>query len=139
MHVDGGTITQVFLYPPSFSTAGAPPRKRILYVIRNARMDADWASTERRTMTIAMRAIDSLTRTQGIGDLYRIYTTTNRDGIDFNLTYIPATFNTPHTEQFDTNYMRELYDVGLKAASGGYQWQKYPPGFDAPIQAQIAK
>ena len=102
-------------------------------------MDADWASTERRTMTIAMRAIDSLTRTQGIGDLYRIYTTTNRDGIDFNLTYIPTTFNTPHVEQFDTNYMRELYDVGLKAASAGYQWQKYPPGFDAPIQAQLAK
>jgi predicted acylesterase/phospholipase RssA len=139
MHVDGGTIAQVFLYPPSFSTAGAPPRKRVLYIIRNARMDADWASTERRTMTIAMRAIDSLTRTQGIGDLYRIYTTTNRDGIDFNLTYIPATFNTPHTEQFDTNYMRQLYDVGLKAASAGYQWQKYPPGLDAPIDARLTK
>ena len=45
-------------------------------------------------MTIAMRAIDSLTRTQGIGDLYRIYATTQRDGIDFNLTFIPPTFNT---------------------------------------------
>jgi predicted acylesterase/phospholipase RssA len=139
MHVDGGTVTQVFLYPPSFSVAGGPQRKRVLYVIRNARMDADWASTERRTMTIAMRAIDSLTRTQGIGDLYRIYTTTNRDGIDFNLTYIPATFNVPHTEQFDTNYMRSLYDVGLQAAKLGYQWQKYPPGFEAPIEAQPTK
>lgn len=139
MHVDGGTVTQVFLYPPSFSLAGAPQRKRILYIIRNARMDADWASTERRTMTIAMRAIDSLTRTQGIGDLYRIYTTTNRDGIDFNLTYIPASFNVPHNEQFDTSYMRALYDVGVQAASGGYQWQKHPPGFDAPIEAQLTK
>ena len=90
-------------------------------------------------MTIAMRAIDSLTRTQGIGDLYRIYATTNRDGIDFNLTYIPATFSVPHTEQFDTHYMRSLYDVGLQAASAGYQWQKYPPGFEAPIQAPAAK
>ena len=139
MHVDGGTVTQVFLYPPSFSVAGAPQRKRVLYVIRNARMDADWASTERRTMTIAMRAIDSLTRTQGIGDLYRIYATTNRDGIDFNLTYIPPSFNVPHTEQFDTNYMRSLYDVGLQAAKVGYQWQKYPPGFDAPMEAQLKK
>lgn len=139
MHVDGGTVTQVFLYPPSISTANTVQRKRVLYILRNARLDADWASTERRTMTIAMRAIDSLTRTQGIGDLYRIYTTANRDGIDFNLTYIPSTFNTPHTEQFDTNYMRSLYEVGLKAASAGYQWQKYPPGFEAPIQAQLAK
>ena len=135
MHVDGGTITQVFLYPPSVSTAGAPKRKRVAYIIRNARLDPDWASTERRTMTIAMRAIDSLTRTQGIGDLYRIYSITQRDGVDFNLTFIPPTFTVPHTEQFDTAYMRALYDVGFKSAKAGYIWQKYPPGFEAPIKA----
>ena len=41
-------------------------------------------------MSIATRAIGSLTRTQGIGDLYRIYATTQRDGIDFNLDLHPA-------------------------------------------------
>jgi predicted acylesterase/phospholipase RssA len=138
MHVDGGTVTQVFLYPPSIRLDQAVPRQRILYIIRNARMDADWASTERRTMTIAMRAIDSLTRTQGIGDLYRIFATTQRDGIDFNLTFIPATFSTPHTAQFDTNYMRALYDTGLQSAKAGYQWQKSPPGFDDPVQVSSA-
>ena len=132
MHVDGGTIAQLFLYPPSVSTAGAPPRKRVAYIIRNARLDPDWASTERRTMTIAMRAIDSLTRTQGIGDLYRVYATTQRDGVDFNLTFIPPTFNVAHKEQFDTAYMRSLYNTGFEAAKAGYQWQKYPPGFEAP-------
>lgn len=131
MHVDGGTIAQVFLYPPSLSVAGAPQRKRILYIIRNARLDADWASTERRTISIAARAISSLTRTQGIGDLYRIYTTSARDGIDFNLTFIPSSFDTPHTEEFDTAYMRALFDVGAAAAKGPNAWQKYPPGFTA--------
>ena len=134
MHVDGGTIAQVFLYPPSVSTAGAPKRTRVAYIIRNARLDPDWASTERRTMTIAMRAIDSLTRTQGIGDLYRIYSITQRDGIDFNLTFIPPTFTVPHTEQFSTTYMRALYDVGFEAAKAGYEWQKYPPGFEHPVR-----
>lgn len=139
MHVDGGTMAQVFFYPPSvdLSKAGADmQRKRTLYIIRNARMDADWASVERRTMSIAARAIGSLTRTQGIGDLYRIYATTQRDGIDFNLTYIPATFNTPHLEEFDTNYMRELYAVGQQAGRGGNAWQKYPPGFEARPAAE---
>lgn len=134
MHVDGGTMAQVFLYPPTLSIAGAPARQRSLYIIRNARLDPDWASTERRTMTIAMRAIDSLTMTQGIGDLYRIYATSERDGIDYNLTYIPRTFDTPHKEQFDTAYMRALYDVGVSAAKSGIRWEKYPPGFSAPIQ-----
>ena len=135
MHVDGGTIAQVFLYPPSLSFAGMPQRKRVLYIIRNARLDPDWASTERKTMTIAMRAIDSLTRTQGIGDLYRIYATANRDGIDFNLAFIPPTFNVPHVEQFDTGYMKALYDVGLNEAKAGYSWKKFPPGFDDPIRS----
>ena len=138
MHVDGGTVAQVFLYPPSLSFAGAPERKRVLYIIRNARMDVEWLSVERRTLSIATRAIASLTRTQGIGDLYRIYTTTQRDGIDFNLTYIPASFNVPHNEEFDTNYMRSLYGVGFEAAKAGYQWQKYPPGFENPVQASAS-
>ena len=136
MHVDGGTMAQVFLYPPSISTANSVKRKRVLYIIRNARLDADWASTERRTMSIAMRAIDSLTTTQGIGDLYRIYATAERDGLDYNLAYIPPTFNTPHREMFDTAYMQSLYDVGFQAAKAGYPWQKYPPGFAAPIRAE---
>ena len=138
MHVDGGTMSQVFLYPPSIGVAKAAPRKRVLYIIRNARLDADWASTQRRTMSIAMRAIDALTTTQGIGDLYRIYATAERDGLDFNLAYIPPTFTTPHGEMFDTAYMQSLYEVGFQAAKAGYTWQKYPPGFMAPVDAAPA-
>lgn len=134
MHVDGGTMAQVFFYPPSvnLSELGADmQRKRTLYIIRNARLDVDWASVERSTLSIASRAIASLTRTQGVGDLYRIFATTERDGIDFNLTYIPPTFNTPHLEEFDTNYMRELYAVGKQAGLAGNAWHKYPPGYEA--------
>lgn len=132
MHVDGGTMAQVFLFPPSIDVAkvGAAQRKRVVYIIRNARLDVDWASVERRTLPIATRAIGSLTRTQGIGDLYRIYVTSQKDGIDFNLAYIPPSFNVPHTEEFDTNYMRQLYATGRDMAQAGYQWQKYPPGLE---------
>ncbi len=138
MHVDGGTMAQVFLFPPSITAerVGADAsRKRVLYVIRNARMDADWASVERKTLQISTRAIGSLTRTQGIGDLYRIYATTQKDGIDFNLAYIPPTFSVPHREEFDTNYMQQLYGTGRQMALAGYRWQKYPPGFAAPAVA----
>jgi predicted acylesterase/phospholipase RssA len=138
MHVDGGTMAQVFFVPPSLNVKQLGPeqsRQRTLYVIRNARLDPDWANVERRTMSIAARAISSLTRTQGIGDLYRIYLTAQKDGIDFNLTYIPPTFNTPHLEEFDTNYMRELYAVGQQAAQGSTAWQKYPPGLEMQAAA----
>ena len=58
------------------------------------------------------------------------------DAVDFNLTYIPATFDVPHKEMFDTNYMKALYNVGFEAAKSNYQWQKSPPGFDAPVKSR---
>ena len=138
MHVDGGTIGQVFLYPPSFNlaeqSAGAgAARKRTLYIIRNARLDPEWAHVNRKTLSIAARAISSLTQSQGVGDLYRIYVTTERDGIDYNLAYIPSTFDVVHPkEQFDTAYMNELYATGERMAVAGYSWEKFPPGYQPP-------
>jgi hypothetical protein len=133
MHVDGNTANQVFIYPTAVrlndvaATIGVVDRERKLYIIRNARLDPDWAQVERRTLPIAFQAITTLIQYQGIGDLYRIYTVTQRDSVDFNLAYIPPTFNTPHKEEFDTNYMRALYDVGYGLSEKGYGWTKKPP------------
>jgi hypothetical protein len=132
MHVDGGAMAQVFVYPPSLRVKELArkygvQRERKLYLIRNARLDPDWAQVERSTLTIAGRAISSLIQTQGIGDLYQIYLTAQRDGVDYNLAYIPPSFNAPHKEDFDTDYMRQLFEVGYNTAAKGYPWQKEPP------------
>jgi hypothetical protein len=107
-------------------------RERRVYVIRNARLDPDWAEVERATISILGRTVTSLIQTQGVGDLYRIYASTERDGIDFNLAYIPETFKTELKEPFETSYMRELFQLGYDRAKNGYQWAKVPPGFGAP-------
>ena len=138
MHVDGGIMAQVFAYPSSlsaknFQSTTGVTRERQLYVIRNARLDAEWAQTERQTMSIAARAVTSLIQSQGIGDLYRIYATAQRDGVDFNLAFIPPTFNAPHPEEFDNSYMRALYALGEGLAAKGYPWVKTPPGFDMAV------
>jgi len=137
MHVDGGAASQVFVYPPSFKLreqAGkyGVVRERRLYVIRNARLDPEWAQVNRQTLGIAARSIASLIQTQGVGDLYRIYLTAHRDGLDFNLAYIPPSFKTPLTEPFDTEYMRQLFQVGYDLAVKGYPWAKSPPAFAVP-------
>ncbi len=133
MHVDGGATAQVFLYPPSLKLAELSKqrgivRERRLYLIRNARLDPDWAEVERRTLSIAGRAINSLIQSQGVGDLYKIYAESQRDGIDFNLAYIPRSFNAPHKEEFDTEYMRQLFQTGYDLVVKGYRWDKTPPG-----------
>ena len=139
MHVDGGASAQVFVYPPglNLSTSGVV-RKRTLYVIRNARLDPDWAKVDRSTMTIAARAISSLIQTQGMGDLYRIYSIAERDGLDFNLAFIPKSFTRTLKEPFETAYMKELFSVGYDMAVKGFPWVKAPPGFLAGTGPQPA-
>ncbi|MCG7588638.1 patatin-like phospholipase family protein [Photobacterium sp. OFAV2-7] len=134
MHVDGGTMSQLFIYPPRLhvkeqSVKGHVVRDRYAYIIRIAKLTPQWASVERQTMSIAERAISSLIQTQGIGDLYRVYLITQRDGVDYNLAYVPENFNAPHREEFDTEYMRALFQVGYDMAVKGYPWSKTPPGF----------
>jgi hypothetical protein len=80
-------------------------------------------------MSIAGRAISSLIQSQGIGDLYRIYLTCQRDGVDFDLAYVPSSFNYPHREEFDTDFMRALYQTGYDLAAKGCPWKKTPPGY----------
>lgn len=134
LHVDGGAMAQVFLYPPRLFDAirnqgqKVPQRERKVYIIRNARLDPQWASVERSTLGIAGRAISSLIQTQGLGDLYRIYLTAQQDGLDYNLAYIGADFNAEHKEDFDTAYMRALFDYGYQLGRKGYPWHKTPPG-----------
>ncbi len=136
MHVDGGAMAQVFLYPPGLHPAaetrkrGLKPRERHLYIIRNARVDPDWAAVERQTLDIVGRAISSLIQTQGTGDLYQIYLIAERDGVDYNLAYIGRDFVAAHTEEFDPVFMNALFDYGYQLARNGYPWRKLPPGFE---------
>jgi hypothetical protein len=114
---DKPSQAQVFLYPPSLNLADVSKqrgvmRERRLSIIRNARLDPEWAEVERRTLSIVSRAITSLIRTQGVGDLYKIYAEATRDGIDYNLAYIPKTFKAPHKADNDTEYMSQLFQIG---------------------------
>ena len=132
MHVDGSASAQVFVYwsgteIKKLSEEHAADRERKIYVLCNARLDPEWAEVERRTLSITFGAIATLIEYHVIGDLYRIYEVTKRDGTDFNLAYIPESFKVPHTKQFDTAYMRQLYDFGFAEAASGYRWAKRPP------------
>jgi hypothetical protein len=143
MHVDGGAMRQVFLYPIRLhlgreSQEHHMQRERTAYVIRNARLDPDWAATQRQTLKIAARAISALIASQGVGDLYRLYLTTRRDGIDFNLAFIPAEFNLVPKEDFDPEYMKPLYELGRRDLLEGKAWHKSPPGFDESDLAPLA-
>ena len=130
MHVDGGAIAQSFLYPPALA-GRTTKRKRIAYVIRNGRLNAPWQRVERDTLKIAGRAVATLTASSRVDDLYRIYATTRRDGVDFNVAYIEDDFTTAYVGPFNRAYMNALFDYGFEKGRAGSPWHKVPPGYAA--------
>jgi predicted acylesterase/phospholipase RssA len=133
LHVDGGVTTQVFAYPPQLTSEridallGFNPNRR-LYVVRNGKITPEYVVTNAELLPITGRSIDTLIKTQGLGDLYRIYTLARRDGIDYNLAVIPPSFTQVSTEAFDQSYMQALFEIGYEQGRIGYPWNKEPPG-----------
>ena len=129
MHVDGGAIAQLFLYPESID-----PR---LLAVERRRPPSSSATPgsirstreiERRTLTIAGRAISTMLAASGYNDVLRVYFLTKRDGVDYNLAYIGSDFKVQRDQPFDQAYMRALYDYGYQQAVAGRAWHKTPPG-----------
>jgi predicted acylesterase/phospholipase RssA len=130
MHVDGGVQAEVMLYENAikpFSIGGQRDRK--VYIIRNEQVYPQYKKVKPQLKDIASRAIDSLLKSQGIGDLYRLYTYAKRDDLDYNLAFIPKDFHGTSTSEFDTAYMTALFNVGYNMACCGYPWTKHPPDF----------
>jgi hypothetical protein len=147
MHVDGGVTNQVFLYGPVLDpmrmtqALGFDRRRRQVrvYVIRNTQVKAHWQAVKPRIRSIAPRSVSSLIKAQGIGDLYRIYSTARRDGLDFNLAVVPDQMETSdRADEFDNRIMNVLFDTGYTLARHGYRWRKEPPGYFAAEQENTA-
>jgi len=142
LHVDGGAASQVFLYPVGvdydevLERLAVPGRPKV-YIIRNSRLDPMYEQVQNKLFPIAGRSLESLVRTQGIGDLFRIYLETCRDGLDYNLAFIPSDFTKEPEEEFDSQYMKDLFDLAFERAKAGYDWEKMPPELEeAPIQCR---
>ncbi|MCK8603414.1 patatin-like phospholipase family protein [Desulfoferrobacter suflitae] len=135
MHVDGGTRAQVMLYESSirFLTVSSR-RSRRLFIIRNEQVHPEWQDVKRQLKYIAIRSIDTLLKSQGVGDLFRLYVFAQRDQFDYNLAYIPPDFTSRPISSFDTAYMNQLFQLGYQLARRGQPWRKYPPGYEpAPL------
>lgn len=132
VHVDGGLSRQVFLHLngarralPLRPDGGEMPLTA--YVIRNAKADPSAAALKPRLLPIALRTLDSLVRSQGVGDLHRIYGQTVAERAGYRLAVIPADFTAAQKGVFDSAYMRQVFELGLTLFREGRLWQHKPP------------
>lgn len=132
MHVDGGTMREIFVLPVqapfrAFDPLYAKPPIRKLYLVKNGKLSPEQEVVTQSTLPIAGRAISTLIKSQNWSELYRIYRLAKDDGADFNLIAVPPTFNHETKKIYDAQYQRALFEEGVKAGRAG-AWAKVPPG-----------
>jgi predicted acylesterase/phospholipase RssA len=141
MHVDGGPTRQVVVAPAqlslkSFDRLYAKPPLRRIYIVKNGKLTPEYEAVASNTLAISARSVFTLTKSQSIGDINRIYAMTQRDGAEFRLASIPASFNAPSTQVFDRTYMQALFQEGYRLGSQGEPWARTPPELGATVAAR---
>ena len=134
LHVDGGTANQAFMFPSTFSLKESDKKirpgqtvNRTLYVLRNGKVTPEYSTVKPRLASIVGKSISTLIKTQGIGDLYRMYANAQRDGIAFRAIWIPPGFAMKEPKPFDPAYMKALFDLGYDMGLKGIPWATQPP------------
>jgi hypothetical protein len=134
-HVDGGVKLQVFLAPTGYNpelvdkAIGWKAHRRP-FIVRNGLVRPEYEAVNESLLPISLRSVSTLIKTQGVGDLYRIYLFCKLYNIEYNLAYIPNEFEAPPHAMFDEKFMNSLYDFGYQASVRGYPWLKQPPALE---------
>lgn len=146
MHVDGGATSQVTLSSPA--TANAVHQSaflerrfdRRLWVLMNNDVIPANNPVRPRITGIGERAVSSLIRSSGIGDLYKLYLITQEVGGAFRVGWIPGDLPCPEpTETFDPVFMRCLFDEGQRLFREDRLWQDRPPFYGDTVTSASTK
>jgi hypothetical protein len=127
MHVDGAVTSNVLAVPESvllqkvgFKNAAKPK----LYIIVNGKITSDFAVIGDGTLSIVARSFYSSVKANTRNTLIATYDFARRNGWQFRLAAIPPDYAmTSTTFNFDTDYMRGLFDLGFSMGRTGEQWQ----------------
>jgi predicted acylesterase/phospholipase RssA len=140
LHVDGGTIAQLFFAPPEIRLGEYERRhfghirSRRIHLIRNGRLHPQYATTQESTLAIARRAIETIIKYQAISDLTRIKSHATAAHAQLRFVAIPTEFTEQAKTEFDRDYMQRLFEVGRKVGRQGV-WRADPP-LTAALAAQ---
>ena len=91
---------------------------------------ASWKATRWRLsgLKIAARSASTLVKMQTRAMIFETYNFTRRNGSGFNLAYMDDDISTEGADDFDTDYMRSLFDHGYARARSGDLWNtELPP------------
>ena len=142
MHVDGGVSVQVFINAGTFDVPAAlaaasglgekevPVIRGNVYIIRNGQLSSSFQEIPRELGRITARALDSMIKISSVGDLYRIYSFSQRGNFGFYYSSVPDDYVANSQEPFDRAEMNRLFEIGFEQGASGEAWRTTPPGFN---------
>jgi hypothetical protein len=144
LHVDGGVVHQVFLYPfqgtpwdsRTVQQPAHPPRA---FLIMNTDIEMKWSPTPLRALKIGSRALDTMVQVEARNDIDDIFAALRRQGVAMNLAYVHSDFHCPHPHAFDHHYMSALFSYGERMALTEHPWRDAPPDMEESPARSAAK
>ena len=138
MHVDGGTVGQMFFYGSALdwkkvitevSGGIEPVDKSTLYVIIDGEIDPEPEAVRRRLGPITNRTIGTLIKVSAWSALYRMYLHAEEGGYGFQYVGLPDSYEPLVKEPYSPEEMSRMFDIGYGIGLKGDGWRTAPPGF----------
>jgi predicted acylesterase/phospholipase RssA len=138
MHVDGGVISELFLWGAMVDIADAQRELQVdrarrteasIYIIRNSQIEAEPVEVNPRLVDIASRSMVTVLKAVAMGDLARIHEHAQEAGVEFNYVGIPPEHAETPAGEFDPAHMRRLFELGRAMASSEDSWLNEPPSW----------
>ncbi|MGE4049559.1 MAG: patatin-like phospholipase family protein [Piscinibacter sp.] len=136
MHMDGSLTRQLFVWSPAFDWAKVMQAHRHrgrpeFYAIRNGRAKSEYMVMPPNVAALGEHAMYLMSQSQGVADLYVVYTQAQRAGAQFRAAWIGDDFEASWDQWYDPRYVQSLFAHGRTRAASGEVWRSAPPGFEA--------
>jgi hypothetical protein len=146
LHVDGGTLRQVYVAPDEtiYGEAGQGGGTGIkdLYILVNNKIDPTFDVVPDATIQVGARSLATILKREGRNNVASAYTYAQRNRIAFHLAYLDASIpDLPPEraqEEFSQSYMSYLFGLGEARARNAKPWDTTPPLAHAPVVAPTA-
>ena len=138
MHVDGGTVGQMFFYGAALDWAqirqeltgsSEPKDDSVLYVIIDGEVDPDAMAVDRHLASMANRTVSTLIKVSAWSSLYRMYLHAQQGGYDFRYVNLPDSYEPEVREPYNTEEMTRMFNIGRSMGLQNAGWRTVPPGF----------
>ena len=142
MHVDGGTIQQIFVAPDDvLFGAGADkglPQLKDLYVLLNNKVDPAFRVVDNDTIAVGTRSLQTVLKREVRSNVLASYAYAHRHGIGFHTASVEGRVSEDEPLGFDPASMRRLYDMGEAQGRSKLPWLDAPALSSRPLANGMA-